>query len=142
MQRLEEMMPEAFDELHRKRSFPDNQSAALTASFAPAVDGNQKVMASALYFQDDLTVVGQYDRAHVQTVWGNRRHGNGIALGRDDRPAYAQRVSGGAGRRSQNQTVGLVSVQIDIVDRGANGDHRRAVSFQHRNLVEPERVTA
>ena len=48
--------------------FADSEPASFTASFATSVDGNQEIVAAALYIQCDFPVVVDDNGAYIQAM--------------------------------------------------------------------------
>ena len=65
--------------------FADSEPASFTASFATSVDGNQEIVAAALYIQCDFPVVVDDNGAYIQAMWCNRSDGDGITVWHDDK---------------------------------------------------------
>lgn len=65
--------------------FADSEPASFTASFATSVDGNQEIVAAALYIQCDFPVVVDDNGAYIQAMRCYRSDGDGVAVWHDDR---------------------------------------------------------
>ena len=60
--------------------FADSEPASFTASFATSVDGNQEIVAAALYIQCDFPVVVDDNGAYIQAMRCYRSDGDGVAV--------------------------------------------------------------
>ena len=78
--------------------FADSEPASFTASFATSVDGNQEIVAAALYIQCDFPVVVDDNGAYIQAMRCYRSDGDGVAVWHDDRSPDAQRIGCRTGR--------------------------------------------
>ena len=93
---------------------------AIWKALASSVDGYEKIMAAAVHLQRDVYVVAEDDRADVQAVRCNGRQAESARLGNYDRPAGAQRITGGAGRSTDYQTVRLIVGKVIAVNVGSD----------------------
>ena len=87
----------------------DGEAGRFVACLAASVYGDEEVMVAALNVERDGPIVTDDDRSHVEAMGGDGSNGDGFAMGHDDGAAHAERVSGGAGRRGDDETIGLVS---------------------------------
>ena len=60
--------------------FADSEPASFTASFATSVDGNQEIVAAALYIQCDFPVVSDNDRTDVEAMRSYGSDGNSVGM--------------------------------------------------------------
>ena len=121
--------------------FADSEPASFTAGFTPSVDGNQEIVAAALYIQCDFPVVVDDNGAYIQAMRCYRSDGDGVAVWHDDRSPDAQRIGCRTGRSGDDQPVRLVGGEIGSIDGCVDGNHGRTVTLQYRYLIQTERVT-
>ena len=112
--------------------FADSEPASFTASFATSVDGNQEIVAAALYIQCDFPVVVDDNGTYIQAMRCYRSDGDGVAVWHDDRSPDAQRIGCRTGRSGDDQPVRLVGGEIGSIDGCVDGNHGRTVTLQYR----------
>ena len=89
---------------------------AFLAFLRAAVDGHEEMVATALHIEFDDRRVGQHDGTHIQRVRGNGRHREHLRAWNDDRTSIGEGIGRRTRRTGNDQTVGLIGVQILAVD--------------------------
>ena len=81
-------MIEPFYHFYTVVSPTDSKLRSLFAGFAPTVDGDEEVVATAFHIKRDFPVVADDNGTYIQAVRGNGGDGDGLAVRHDDRAAH------------------------------------------------------
>ena len=69
----------------------------------------------------------------------DRRDDHRLDAGHHDRPAGAERIRGGAGRRGDDDAVGAVGPDVLALDVDVDPDHARDAALVHHDVVQRDR---
>ena len=102
-----------------------------------AVAGHQRIDRQIVGHDNlQFAIAVHHDGPAGQRMRVHRHDDHGIQLGVHDRPAGGQRVGGGAGRRGDDQAVGLLTADEVAVDEQLELDHLGRLARVQHHIVE------
>ena len=118
----ERMLTEADDELFVV-GLAHGYSGCLVATLVASVNGDEEIVAAAVYLDAYLCAVVYHQWAGAQAVWRDGGEHEHVGVGRDDRASYAERIAGRARGGGNDEAVGLVGDTVGAVERYLYGHH-------------------
>ena len=104
--------------------------------FKAGVQRAEEILGPPLNFKRNNFLIRYDDRANIEVMRSHRCNNKVTGVRKDDRAPTTQGISRRPRRRSHNNTICPIGVEVSAVYKCVNGNHGGGVPLEQRTIIE------